>query len=66
LPIFEFFFPSEDLRDLIRPDFRESELRKAWRAEGGMNLVHGALPLVSNGMVCYDDWEIHETEYVTH
>ncbi len=66
LPIFEFFFPSENLRDLIRPDFRESDLRKAWRAEGGTNLVHGALPLVSNGTFSYDDLEIHETEYVTH
>jgi type II secretory ATPase GspE/PulE/Tfp pilus assembly ATPase PilB-like protein len=66
LPIFEFFFPSEKTRDLIKPNFLESELRKAWRAEGGRNLVHGALHLIANGTVTYEDLEVHETEYVSH
>lgn len=65
-PIFEFFFPSEGTRDLIKPDFRESELRKAWRAEGGRNLVHGALPLVKDGTLNYEELEVHETEYIRH
>ena len=63
-PIFEFFFPSARTRDCIKPNFLESDLRKAWREEGGKNLVHGALPLVANGTAAYEELEIHETEYV--
>jgi len=64
MPIFEFFFPSVAARDLIKPGFVEGDLRKAWRAEGGKNLVHGALHLVRDGIVSYDELEMHETEYV--
>jgi type IV pilus assembly protein PilB len=65
LPIFEFFFPSPTMRDIIKPGFIESDLRKAWRAEGGKNLVHGALGLITNGTTSYEELEMHETEYVT-
>lgn len=64
LPIFEFFFPSARVRDQIKPNFIESDLRKAWREEGGRNLVHGALHLVRDGTVAYEELEVHETEYV--
>lgn len=64
MPIFEFFFPSVATRDLLKPGFVESDLRKAWRAEGGKNLVHGALHLVKEGVVAYDELEMHETEYI--
>lgn len=65
MPIFEFFFPGPNTRDLIKPGLVEGDLRKAWRADGGRNLVHGALHLVKNGTVTYEELEMHETEYIT-
>lgn len=64
MPIFEFFFPSAKTRDFIKPNFIEGDLRKAWREEGGRNLVHGALHLVRDGTITYEELEIHETEYL--
>ncbi len=64
MPIFEFFFPSARTRDFIKPGFIESDLRKAWREDGGQNLVQGALHLVRDGTIAYDELEIHETEYL--
>ncbi len=64
VPIFEFFYPSARARDLIKPGMIESEIRKAWREDGGRNLVHGALHLVREGITTYEELEMHETEYL--
>lgn len=65
IPIFEFFYPSVETRDIIRPGFKESDLRKSWRDNGGQNIVHGALNLVREGVIPYEELEVHETEYVS-
>ncbi len=59
--IYEVFYPDTELREMIRPDVRASEVRKAWMSKGGIPMVAYGLGLVAAGRVPWEEVRAYET-----
>ena len=64
LPIFEIFAPSREIRELIVPGVKDSELQNAWLATGGCTMVKYGLKQVAAGTVAWEDIRAYERERI--
>jgi type IV pilus assembly protein PilB len=64
IPIFEFLYPTPEIKDAIGHQAPERELRELCLREGYSTLAKSALQAASAGLVAYEEAALHETEFI--
>ena len=63
LPIFEFLYMDDEMRDAMRGKESLINIRKLWQKNGGLPLVRSGLGLVATGDTIYDEVAGFETSF---